>query len=186
MQHAIITGGSRGIGREVALALGRTGSAVTVNYRADADAARSVVDALAEVGARGHAVQADVTDPVQVRRLFADAGGALGPPDVLVLNAGVPGFAAIDDVTDADYERVFAAPARGLFTLLQEGARRLSDGGRIVVVSWAAPSRRTPATRSTAPPRRWWTTGRPCWPRSSARGASRSTASCPDSPTPTA
>ena len=138
MQHAIVTGGSRGIGRQVALALGRTGSAVTVNYRADADSARSVVDALAEVGARGHAVRADVTDPAQVRRLFADAEGALGRPDVLVLNAGVPGFAAIDDVTDDEYERVFAAPARGLFTLLQEGARRLSDGGRIVVVSSGA------------------------------------------------
>jgi 3-oxoacyl-[acyl-carrier protein] reductase len=138
MKHAIVTGGSRGIGRATALALGRAGAAVTVNYRADAGAARAVVDALAELGARGHAVQADITDPAQARRLLADAQDALGTPDVLVLNAGVPGFGAVDDVTDAEFDRVFAAPLRGMFALLQEGARRLSDGGRIVVVSSGA------------------------------------------------
>jgi 3-oxoacyl-[acyl-carrier protein] reductase len=138
VKHAIVTGGSRGIGRAVALALGRAGAAVTVNYRSDADAARAVVDALAGLGVRGHAVQADITDPAQARRLLADAQDALGTPDVLVLNAGVPGFGAVDDVTDAEFDRVFAAPLRGMFALLQEGARRLSDGGRIVVVSSGA------------------------------------------------
>jgi 3-oxoacyl-[acyl-carrier protein] reductase len=138
MKHAIVTGGSRGIGRAVALALGRTGAAVTVNYRTDEAAARAVVDALAEVGARGHAVRADVTDPGQARRLLADAQDALGTPDVLVLNAGVPGFGPVDGVTDAEFDRVFAAPTRGMFALLQEGARRLADGGRIVVVSSGA------------------------------------------------
>ena len=138
MNHAIVTGGSRGIGREVALALGRTGTAVTVNYRSDDESARSVLDALARAGARGHAVQADITDPAPVRRLFDEAQSALGAPDVLVLNAGVPGFAPVDDVTDDEYDRVFAHLTRGLFTLLQEGARRLSDGGRIVVVSSGA------------------------------------------------
>ena len=138
MHHAIVTGGSRGIGRAIALALGRTGSAVTVNYRSDADSARAVVDALGRPGARGHAVQADVTDPVQVRHLFAEAQSALGPPDVLVLNAGAPGFAPVDDVTDAEYDRVFANLTSGMFALLQQGARCLSDGGRIVVVSSGA------------------------------------------------
>ncbi len=138
MKHAIVTGGSRGIGRAVALALGRAGAAVTVNYRSDDAAARSVVDALAEVGARGHAVRADVTDPAQARRLVADATDAQGTPDVLVLNAGVPGFGAVDDLTDAEFDRVFAGPTRGMFALLQEGARRLADGGRIVVVSSGA------------------------------------------------
>jgi 3-oxoacyl-[acyl-carrier protein] reductase len=138
MKHAIVTGGSRGIGRAVALALGRAGAAVTVDFRADADAARTVVDDLAALGARAHAVQADVTDPGAVRRLFVEAERALGTPDVLVLNAGVPGFGAVDDLTEADFERVFAAPTRGLFTLLQEGARRLARGGRIVVVSSGA------------------------------------------------
>ncbi len=138
MKHAIVTGGSRGIGRAVALALGRAGVAVTVNYRTDANAARTVVDALAEAGARGHAVRADVTDPAQARRLLADAESALGTPDVLVLNAGVPGFGAVDDLTDAEFDRVFATPTRGMFALLQEGARRLADGGRIVVVSSGA------------------------------------------------
>lgn len=135
MQHAIITGGSRGIGRAVALALGRAGAAVTVNYRSDSGSARAVVDELERLGTRGHAVQADVTDVTAVRRLLAEAEAALGAPDVLILGAGVPGFAAVDEVTDAEFERVFAAPTRGMFTLLQEGARRLSPGGRIVVIS---------------------------------------------------
>lgn len=133
--HAVVTGGSRGIGREVARRLGRSGVDVTVNYRSDQDAADAVVQEIEQAGRRARAIQADVTDPGQVRRLLSAAQDALGRPDILVLAAGVPGSAAVDDVTDDEYERVFAAPARGLFTLLQEGARRLSDGGRIVVVS---------------------------------------------------
>jgi 3-oxoacyl-[acyl-carrier protein] reductase len=138
MQHAIITGGSRGIGRAVALALGRAGVSVTVNYRSDAASAEAVVDELARLGAKGHAVAADVTDSAAVRRLFADAETAFGPPDVLVANAGMPGFGSVDETTDDDFDRVFAAPTRGMFTLLQEGARRLRDGGRIVVISSGA------------------------------------------------
>jgi len=114
MQHAIVTGGSRGIGREVALAVGRTGSAVTVNYRSDADSARSVVDALADAGARGHAVQADVTDPDQARRLLAEAERALGTPDVLVLNAGVPGFRFSFFVLSAAPQEVVQAALEGI------------------------------------------------------------------------
>jgi 3-oxoacyl-[acyl-carrier protein] reductase len=138
MDHGIVTGGSRGIGRAIALALGRTGAAVTVNYRSDADAAQRVVKTLSDGGSRATAVQADVTDPDQVRRLLSRAEAELGRPDVLVVNAGMPGFAPVDAVTPDEFDRVFAAPTRATFTLLQEGARRLADGGRIVVVSSGA------------------------------------------------
>lgn len=138
MKHAIVTGGSRGIGRAVALALGRAGVAVTVNYRSDADAAELVVKSLSDLGVRAAAVQADVTDPEQVRRLLSRAQAELGRPDVLVVNAGVPGFSPVDAVDPAEFDRVFAAATRGTFSLLQEGARALSDGGRIVVVSSGA------------------------------------------------
>ncbi len=138
VDHAIVTGGSRGIGRAVVLALSRADAAVTVNYRSDGQAARAVVEELERAGGRGHAVQADVTDPDQARGLLAQAEAALGVPDVLVLNAGVPGFGAVDDVTDDEFDRVFAAPTRGMFTLLREGARLLPNGARIVVISSGA------------------------------------------------
>ena len=138
MTHAIVTGGTRGIGRATALALAAAGAAVTVNFRSDQAAASAAVAALEQAGAAATAVRADVTDPDDVRRLFAEARAAHGPPDVLVANVGVPGFGPVDDVGPDEFERVFGAITRATFVLLQEGARQLADGGSIVVVSSGA------------------------------------------------
>ncbi len=137
-RHAIVTGASRGIGRAVALALGRTGASVTVNYRGNLEAAQEVVGALEALGARAAAVQADVTQVQDARRLFDDAEAQLGPVDVVVANVGVPVFIPVAGVTDEQFEQGFGAITRATFALLQEAARRTRDGGRIVIVSSGA------------------------------------------------
>jgi len=137
-RHAIVTGASRGIGRAVALALGRTGARVTVNYRGNIEAAREVVGALEALGARAAAVQADVTRVADARRLFDDAEAELGPVDVVVANVGVPVFLPVAEVTDEQFEQGFGAITRATFALLQEAARRVRDDGRLVIVSSGA------------------------------------------------
>ncbi|WP_037577639.1 SDR family oxidoreductase [Phaeacidiphilus oryzae] len=141
---AIVTGASRGIGRAVAERLARDGTAVVVDYRADAGAAAETVDAVHRAGARALAVPADVTSPDAPAVLFDAAERHFGrPADILVCNAGVARFGALADLSDADYDLVFDTNTRSAFRLFREASRRLPDGGRIVLMSsGAAVSRR--------------------------------------------
>jgi 3-oxoacyl-[acyl-carrier protein] reductase len=134
---AIVTGASRGIGRAIADLLAERGAAVAVNYKSDEAAARETVAAIERVGGRALAIQADVADVASIARMFDKAEAELGPLDVVVANAGfVLGKKAVD-ISEADYDAVFATNARGAFFTMQQGARRLRDGGRIVAISAA-------------------------------------------------
>src|SRR5260221_12132687 len=85
---ALVTGGSRGIGRAIAERLAADGAAVVFSYRSNADAAADVVAGIKAAGGTAHAVQADLAGPGAARRLFDQAGDQLGPLDHLVNNAG--------------------------------------------------------------------------------------------------
>jgi 3-oxoacyl-[acyl-carrier protein] reductase len=91
LQHkaALVTGGSRGIGRAIAERLVADGAAAVFSYRSNADAAADVVAGIRAAGGTAHAVQADLADPGAARRLFDQAESQLGPLDILVNNAGV-------------------------------------------------------------------------------------------------
>src|SRR5690348_7557653 len=86
---ALVTGGSRGIGRAIALELARRGARVVVNYRSGAEPAAEVCAAIAALGGQAVAVAADVSQAADVERLFAQAEAAFGAVEVLVNNAGV-------------------------------------------------------------------------------------------------
>lgn len=133
MHRAVVTGGSRGIGRAVVERLVADGARVVFSYVAGEEAAREVERAL---GGRATAVRADAADLAQVERLLATAGEVLGGPlTALVNNAGVIGHAPIDEVTPEAYDRIMAVNARGAYFTLQAAARRMADGGRIVNIS---------------------------------------------------
>ena len=110
---ALVTGASRGIGRAVALELGRAGHAVCVNYLSSAEAARSVADTLRAEGCDAIAVRADVADGDAVAAMVRQTEKELGPVTVLVNNAGVAGQAQFQDITDEMWNRYLAVNLGG-------------------------------------------------------------------------
>ncbi|MEU6381602.1 SDR family oxidoreductase [Streptomyces sp. NPDC046909] len=132
---ALVTGGSRGIGRAVAERLGATGMSVVVNYRSDREAAEDVTARIQDLGGKAVAVHADVTEPASLRGLFDAADEHFGGLDMLVNNVGITRFSAFVDTPDDDYNLLFDTNTRATFTALREAARRLRDSGRIVVMS---------------------------------------------------
>lgn len=135
MSVAIVTGGSRGIGRAIAQRLGANGAAVVVNYHSNRSAAEQVVSAIERAGGQAAAVRADVADPGQLRSLFDIAEERFGGLDMLVNNVGTARFAPIAEATDEDFDLTFAVNTKATFIALREAANRLRDNGRIVVVS---------------------------------------------------
>jgi 3-oxoacyl-[acyl-carrier protein] reductase len=132
---ALITGSSRGIGRAIAEQLAADGAAVAINYTRNQQLAEQAVKAILQRGGKAFAIPADVAKPAEVRRLFDDAERKLGGLDIVVGNAGVVLEKSLAQSTEEDYDYVFNINAKGIFFTLQEAARRLRDGGRIVVVS---------------------------------------------------
>ena len=141
---AIVTGGSRGIGRAVALTLAKQGWDICISYMSNAAAAEATVAAIRETGRRGLAVQADVASQADTRRLFAASKEAFGRLDALVNNAGVVG--GLRSIFDADEEHlrgVFDANVLGCFYCAGEAGKAMStqkggSGGAMVNVSSAA------------------------------------------------
>jgi 3-oxoacyl-[acyl-carrier protein] reductase len=132
---ALVTGAARGIGRAVALRLARDGAAVVVNYSGSAEQAREVVRLIEQAGGRAVAVQADVSQAGDVRRLFDAAFEAFGRLDILVNNAGVMFTKPVAEVGEGEFDRIFAVNVRGTFLCCREAARRMAEGGRIVNLS---------------------------------------------------
>ena len=112
-QVALVTGASRGIGRAVALELGRAGCAVCVNYLNSRQAAQEVAETLRSEGCDAVAVQADVADGAAVADMVRQAEKELGPVTVLVNNAGVAGQAQFQDITDEMWNRYLAVNLGG-------------------------------------------------------------------------
>ena len=137
---ALVTGGSRGIGRAIAVSLADAGAAVAVNYREKTAEAEVVVAAIEAKGGKALAVRADVSQAAEVARMMAEVEGALGPVDVLVNNAGVGLVRSVDDLTEADFDLTIAVNLKSVFLCTQAviPAMRARRWGRIVNISSGA------------------------------------------------
>lgn len=132
---AIITGASRGIGKATARLLASHNINVVVNYFRDIKAADTTVQEIEQQGGTAIAVQADVSKPFEITRLFDAAISQFGKVDILINNAGVILYKPIKDITEEDYDRLFSINVKGVFFAMKEAATRLADNGKIINVS---------------------------------------------------
>jgi 3-oxoacyl-[acyl-carrier protein] reductase len=137
---ALVTGGSRGIGRAVAISLADAGAAVAVNYREKAAEARTVVEAIRQAGGRAMEIGADVSRAADVAGMISAVERQLGPVDVLVNNAGIGLVRTVDDLTEEDFDRTIAVNLKSVFLCTQAvvPGMRVRKWGRIVNISSGA------------------------------------------------
>ncbi len=137
---ALVTGGSRGIGRAIALALAESGAAVAVNYRVRTAEALAVVADIQAMGQRALAVGADVSDSDAVTDMVGRVAAELGPVDVLVNNAGIAIIRGIDDLTEADFDTTLSVNLKSAFLCTKAVLphMRAQKWGRIVNISSGA------------------------------------------------
>src|SRR5258706_10845690 len=139
---ALVTGGSRGIGRAVAELLARAGARVAVAYRADAEAANLVARDVGSAGGEAKAFVADVSDPGEARRLVGDVLAAWGRLDILVLSAGIWEEDEAGAGSLATWDRTIAVNLRGAFLVTDAAIPHLEKtGGSIVFISSTAGQR---------------------------------------------
>ncbi len=132
---ALVTGSARGIGAEVALTLAKAGAKVVVNYAQDQSAADGVCATITGAGGECLVVQADVSDPAAVQKLFVTAIEHFRQIDILVNNAGILVFKEIAEISDDEFDRIVDTNFKSVFYTLREAAVKLADHGRIVTVS---------------------------------------------------
>ena len=129
---ALVTGSSRGIGAEVARQLSEAGAKVIVNYAGGKELAQALVAEINDNGGEAIALQADVSNGVQVKALFDQGIAHFGKIDVLVNNAGIMINSLIKDTTDEQFSRQFDVNVTGVFNTLREAATKLADNGSII------------------------------------------------------
>jgi 3-oxoacyl-[acyl-carrier protein] reductase len=133
---AVVTGASKGIGAAIAVSLGAEGAAVVVNYASSKAGADKVVAAISGAGGRAIAVQADVSQPADIGKLFSESKQAFGKVDILVNNAGVYEFGPLENVTAEHFHRQFNLNVLGLLLTTQEAVKHFTPaGGSIVNIS---------------------------------------------------
>jgi len=132
---AIVTGASNGIGRAIAERLAQDGATVVVNYGKSADKAKAVVAGIVSRGGNAVAIQTDMSKVSDARRLVRETVQRFGRLDILVNNAGMFMYKPLVETTEEEFDRMFALNAKGPYFALQEAAKVIEDGGRIVNIS---------------------------------------------------
>jgi 3-oxoacyl-[acyl-carrier protein] reductase len=136
----LVTGGSRGIGAAVAIALAKAGADVAVNYRERADAANAVCGEITGMGRKSIAAQADVSVAAEVSRMVAEIEARLGGIDILVNNAGIAHPRKLEEITEAEWDEVLTVNLKSVFLVTQAavGGMRQRKWGLIINLSSVA------------------------------------------------
>ena len=133
---ALVTGGSRGIGRGIAIAFAREGADIALNYRRDREAAEATAREIRSCGRRCEIYQADVGDPAAVDAMFTAMDADFAGLDVVVANSGVASRTTSVADTEIDaWRRVIDVDLNGVFYTCRGGVRRLKPRGSVIVVS---------------------------------------------------
>jgi 3-oxoacyl-[acyl-carrier protein] reductase len=133
---ALITGSSRGLGRAIAERYADLGANIIVNYTNNQSAADEVVSVVKSKGVDAIAIQADISNPKEISRLFEEAQAVFKKINIVVANAGIEMVdVPVNEITEEQFEKLFNINTRGTFFTLQEAAKHVSDGGRIINIS---------------------------------------------------
>jgi len=132
---ALITGGTRGIGKALALSLARAGATVVLNYRRNEEAAQTTLGEIRAFDGRCEAIRADLEDPAQIDALFAQIQQRHGRLDFFVSNAAASAFKRILDLNVGNLDRTYALNVRAFVLGAIRAVRLMERGGRIVALS---------------------------------------------------
>jgi NAD(P)-dependent dehydrogenase (short-subunit alcohol dehydrogenase family) len=147
---ALVTGGSRSIGRAIGLAFAREGASVAINYISHAEAAQSAVQEIESLGRRTLAIQADTSRRSQVQAMVEEVETRLGPIDILVNNAGVQKRVFFLDLAEEDWDWMLGVNLKGCFLVAQAVATRMKARGRGKIINVSSEAAGFPAPRMTA------------------------------------
>jgi tetrahydroxynaphthalene reductase len=131
---ALVTGSGRGIGKSMAIELGKRGAKVVVNYANSLEAANQVVEEIKKNGTDAIAIKANVGEVSETIKLFDQAVEHFGQLDIVCSNSGVVSFGHFKDVSEEEFDRVFKINTRGQFFVAREAYKHLSVGGRIILM----------------------------------------------------
>lgn len=134
-KKALVTGGSRGIGQGIALALAKQGADVAINFHAKAQEAEVVVASIKALGHDSFTVQADVSDLESIKKMFGEIKNKWGKLDILVNNAGILQAKPFEEISGEDWEKMINTNLRGQYFCTQEAVKLMSQGGRIVNIA---------------------------------------------------
>ena len=133
---ALVTGAATGIGRAIAIRLAKDGIAVAINYVGNSSQADEVVKEINANGGIAKAFSADVSKVSEIEQLFIEVNIAFGGIDIVVANAGIAVMGIpIVDVTEVDFDRINAVNHKGTYFVLQQAAKQVRNGGRIIQIS---------------------------------------------------
>lgn len=128
----IVTGSSKGIGKEVAILLAKNGAKIIVNHSNSEVEARNTTETIKKNGGTAMVIKADVSKKEEVTHLFDETIKAFGKIDVLVNNAGIMFSKLLKDNTQEDFTKLFDVNVRGVFNTMQEADSKLADNGIII------------------------------------------------------
>jgi NAD(P)-dependent dehydrogenase (short-subunit alcohol dehydrogenase family) len=140
-KRALVTGGSRGIGAAIALALAEHGADVALTYQRSSERARAVVKSIEQLGRRAAAIEADSTDPIAIKRAVDEAVTALGGLDILVNNAAIALYDTIADFKVQDIDALLAVNIRGPVLTTQAALPHLGASSRVITIGSAGADR---------------------------------------------
>ena len=131
-KKALVTGGSRGIGRGIALALALQGADVMINYRSNQEEANKVVEEIKKMGRQSVAVAADVSNSQSVAKMFEYIRSQWGKLDILVNNAGIIAYADFESMAEEDWDKIMAVNLKGQFLCSQQAVKLMGAGSKII------------------------------------------------------
>ena len=147
---ALITGGSRSIGRAIALGFAREGADIAVNYVSNTEEAQNTVQEIEALGRRALAVRADTSKRPEVQAMVNEVWERLGPIDILVNNAGVQKRVFFLDLEEKDWDWMLGVNLKGYYLVGQAVAARMQTGKQGVIINVSSEAAGFPAPRMTA------------------------------------